>query len=189
MRFEKGHKAATRQKIVEIASERFRKDGVAATGIAGLMADAGLTHGGFYAHFESKEALLREAMDAAFTGTKARLERAAEDGGGLEGYVRRYMRPSHRDTPEKGCAVAPLVSEIARHEDSTRAFFTDKLESIVERIMAMLPPAPRVQQKRTAISIFSVMVGALQISRAVTDKEFSDEILESGIQAALRLAE
>ena len=99
MRFEKGHKAATRQRIVEVASERFRKDGVAAVGIAGVMADAGLTHGGFYAHFGSKEDLVREAMVAAFEGAKNRPQPELKPGeSALERRIRSYLRPAHRDT-------------------------------------------------------------------------------------------
>jgi TetR/AcrR family transcriptional repressor of nem operon len=125
MRFEKGHKQATRQRIVETAAAKFRKDGVEAVGIAGLMAEAGLTHGGFYAHFDSKEELVREAISAALDATRARMDRAAlKHEAGLEGIIRSYLRASHRDTPEQGCAIASLSSEIARHEYPTRAAFS-----------------------------------------------------------------
>jgi TetR/AcrR family transcriptional repressor of nem operon len=187
MRFEKGHKAETRKRIIKAASARFRKDGVEAVGIAGLMAEAGLTHGGFYAHFESKEALLREAMVAAMDETR---ERLARPGGpdGLEWLVRRYLRPSHRDTPENGCAIASLVAEIARHEPATREVFSGRVEAFLLRIAAQLPDWPEAERSQAAIGILGVMLGTLQLSRAVTDKALSDAVLESGIQAALRLA-
>jgi TetR/AcrR family transcriptional regulator, transcriptional repressor for nem operon len=190
MRFEKGHKAATRQRIVEVASERFRKDGVAAVGIAGVMADAGLTHGGFYAHFGSKEDLVREAMVAAFEGAKNRPQPELKPGeSALERRIRSYLRPAHRDTPERGCAAAALVAEVARHDPATREAFTRELEGIVERIAAQLPDGMAEEaRKSTAIGIFGVMLGALQLSRAVADPALSDAILESGIQAALKLA-
>jgi TetR/AcrR family transcriptional repressor of nem operon len=187
MRFEKGHKEETRRRIVQVASGRFRKDGVEAVGIAGLMAEAGLTHGGFYAHFGSKEDLLREAMVAAMDTTRERLNRAAERNG-LEGLVRRYLRPSHRDTPEDGCAIASLVAEIARHEPETRQVFAARVEKFLLRIAACLPGLPAADQKPAAIGILSVMLGALQLSRAVTDPELSDSILENGIRSALSLA-
>jgi TetR/AcrR family transcriptional repressor of nem operon len=186
MRFEKGHKAATRQRIVEVASERFRKDGVAAVGIAGVMADAGLTHGGFYAHFGSKEDLVREAMAAAFESTKARPQRELKPGeSALEQRIRSYLRPAHRDTPERGCAAAALVAEVARHDPATREAFTEALEGILGLIAEQLPEG--AARRATAIGIFGVMIGALQLARAVADPVLSDEILESGIQAALRL--
>ncbi len=187
MRFEKGHKEQTRQRIIKVASERFRKDGVEAVGIAGLMAEAGLTHGGFYAHFESKEDLLREAMVAAMDTTRERLNRAAETNG-LEGLVRRYLRPSHRDTPQDGCTIASLVAEIARHEPQTRAVFSRRVEAFLARIAAHLPERPEAQKQPAAIGILSVLLGALQLSRAVTDPALSDAILENGIRSALRLA-
>jgi TetR/AcrR family transcriptional repressor of nem operon len=187
MRFEKGHKEETRKRIIKVASERFRKDGVEAVGIAGLMAEAGLTHGGFYAHFESKEDLLREAMVAAMDTTRERLNRAAERDG-LEGLVRRYLRPSHRDTPQDGCTIASLVAEIARHEPETREVFSRRVEAFLLRIAAHLPALPEAERKPAAIGILGVLLGTLQLSRAVTDPELSDSILENGIRAALRLA-
>jgi TetR/AcrR family transcriptional repressor of nem operon len=191
MRFEKGHKAATRQRIIDVASAKFRKEGVAAVGIAGLMADAGLTHGGFYAHFGSKEDLVREAMEAALDSTRERMDRAAsENGAGLEGLVRRYLRPAHRDTPEQGCAIASLAAEIARHDISTRTAFSERVSAFLSRIAAQLPSGlSEAARQTTAISILSVMLGALQLSRVVTDAKLSDEILNSGVEAALRIAQ
>jgi TetR/AcrR family transcriptional repressor of nem operon len=190
MRFEKGHKEATRQRIIETASAKFRKDGVAGVGIAGLMAEAGLTHGGFYAHFDSKEALVREAIDAALDETRARMDRAAAKAdAGIEGLIRNYLRPSHRDMPERGCAIASLAAEIARHEPETRQVFSRRVAAFLERIAGHLPVEMAEDEKRTtAVGILSVMLGALQLSRVVTDKKFSDAILEGGIAAALRLA-
>jgi AcrR family transcriptional regulator len=183
MRFEKGHKAATRQRIIEVAAAKFRKDGVAAVGIAGLMAEAGLTHGGFYAHFESKEALLRDALAAAMDRTSARLDRAG-DVAGLEGLIRTYLRPAHRDNPQKGCAIASLGPEIARHELETREMFAKRIEAFTARIAAYLP----AEDAATAIGITGILIGTLQLSRATPDEARSDQILEAGIAAALRLA-
>jgi TetR/AcrR family transcriptional repressor of nem operon len=186
MRFEKGHKETTRQRIIETAAARFRKDGVAATGIAGLMADAGLTHGGFYAHFDSKEALVREAMAEALAHGKSR---AVLEKSGLEAYVRNYLRRGHRDTPEHGCAAAALAPEIARHGVATRADFTKGLEGIFARIAEQLPEdIPPATRWEVAVGIFGVMMGTLQLARAVVDETLSDRILESGIAAALGMA-
>jgi TetR/AcrR family transcriptional repressor of nem operon len=186
MRFEKGHKAETRRRIIETAAARFRKDGVAATGIAGLMADAGLTHGGFYAHFPSKEALVGEAVAAALASAKAG---AVLEESGLEAYIASYLQKAHRDTPEQGCPAAALAPEIARHDESVRADFTQGLEAIFARIAAKLPDiVPEPARWDMAVGIFGVMMGTLQLARAVSEKQLSDRILESGIAAALRLA-
>ena len=193
MRFEKGHKEQTRQRIIETAAQKFRKDGVAATGIAGLMAEAGLTHGGFYAHFTSKEELVRAALEAALDQTTASRQQAlgstkagAES---LEALIRFYLRPAHRDTPEQGCAAAALISEIARHEPETRASFTARLRSLLEQFASVFPPEtdPHARQ-RAAIGLFGALLGCLQMARAVDDPVFSDRILESGVEAARRLA-
>ncbi len=183
MRFEKGHKAATRQRIIDAAAEKFRKDGVAAVGIAGLMGEAGLTHGGFYAHFESKEALIRDALAAAMDRTSQRLNRAGDEAG-LEGLIRTYLRRAHRDNPQNGCAIASLGPEIARHEPETREMFARRVEAFTARIAAYLP----AEDAATAIGITGILIGTLQLARATPDNVRSDQILEAGIAAALKLA-
>ncbi len=193
MRFEKGHKEQTRQRIIETASRKFRKEGVAATGIAGLMAEAGLTHGGFYAHFASKEDLVRAALASTLDQAKARrqqvLDSAKPGPGGLEALIRFYLRPAHRDTPERGCAAAALISEIARHEPETRAAFTTRLLGMLAQIASALPPEmDEAARERLAIGLFGTLLGCLQMARAVDDPALSDKILESGAQAALALA-
>jgi TetR/AcrR family transcriptional repressor of nem operon len=183
MRYERGHKDETRKQIVKAASQRFRRDGVEAVGVAALMADAGLTHGGFYSHFVSKEALVRAANADALGRSRAALARAAARGG-VEGIIRAYMRPAHRDRPELGCAFAALTSEIARHPGPTRAALTEEFEAHVALIAKFLPRGDR----QTAIAILSVMVGAIQFARVAPDRALSDAVLESGTQAALILA-
>ena len=123
---------------------------------------------------------------AALTGSKSR--KVLEESG-LEAFVRNYLRPAHRDTPEQGCAVAALAPEIARHKHSTRTDFSELLEDVFARIAARLPKEMPVDaQQQTAIGIFGVMIGTLQMARAVADEGLSDRILESGIAGALRLA-
>ena len=193
MRFEKGHKEQTRQRIIETAAQKFRKDGVAATGIAGLMAEAGLTHGGFYAHFTSKEELVRAALEAALDQTTASRQQAlgstkagAES---LEALIRFYLRPAHRDAPEQGCAAAALISEVARHEPETRAVFTARLRSLLEQFASVFPPETDSEaRQRAAIGLFDTLLGCLQMARAVDDPVFSGQILDAGIEAARRLA-
>jgi TetR/AcrR family transcriptional regulator, transcriptional repressor for nem operon len=189
MRYEKGHKDATRKHIVKVASKRFRRDGVEAVGVVGLMADAGLTHGGFYSHFASKEELVQATTVDALEGGRAQLARAAGADGGLEGIVRAYLRPAHRDAPARGCAFAALTSEIARRSPATRAAFTREFEAHIDLIAGCLPAGDACASRRAAIAIFSLMMGALQLARAVADKDLSDRILESGVEAALTLAD
>lgn len=193
MRFEKGHKEQTRRRIIETAARRFRKEGVEAVGIAGLMADAGLTHGGFYAHFASKEELVRAALEEASDQGHARrlavTENMPEGLARLEALVRSYLRPTHRDTPEHGCAAAALIAEVARHEPQTREAFSARLAELLALYESVLPAdLPAEERSRRAIGIFGTMLGTLQMARAVTDPAWSEEILESGIDAALALA-
>jgi TetR/AcrR family transcriptional regulator, transcriptional repressor for nem operon len=183
MRYAKGHKEATRKQIARIASGRFRRDGVEAVGVASLMADAGLTHGGFYSHFSSKEELVREAVVGALERKRGQLAQAGAEGG-LEGILRAYLRPAHRDAPARGCAFASLAAEIARHPPSTRAAFTREFEAHVALIADHLPHGDRA----VALAIFSAMIGALQLARTVSDANLSDRILESATRAALTLA-
>jgi AcrR family transcriptional regulator len=188
LRYQKDHKKATRTRIVKVAAKRFRKEGAKAAGVVGLMADAGLTHGGFYAHFDSKEELFRDAVAHALDQTLAKWARLAPaDGGGLEAMVRDYLESWHVKWPERGCAAAALAPEIARCSRRTRAAFEKKLEGVIELIAAQLAGNGRAARRQRAIAIFALVMGALQLARAVADKTLCDQIRESGISAALAL--
>jgi TetR/AcrR family transcriptional repressor of nem operon len=185
MRYEKGHKEATRQKIVETAATEFRRNGIDGIGVADLMARTGLTHGGFYSHFKSKEELVQAALE--YAGSKSRLRKMAAEGGTLEEMVRWYLSPEHCGTPERGCVAAALVAEIGRHSTATRKGFTTRMKTFVAVIQSKLPPETRNPAPK-AMGIFSTMMGALQLARSVNDTEFSNQILQAGIEAALNLA-
>jgi TetR/AcrR family transcriptional regulator, transcriptional repressor for nem operon len=185
MRYDKGHKDATRQRIIDVASRQFREQGVAAVGLAGIMSDAGLTNGAFYAHFDSKEDLVREVLSHA--GFRNKLK-AAETGAGLQSAIRGYLSASHRDNPGRGCPTSALVAEIARHPRATRDAFTDKVADVVELIAGLLPPASEAERRGKAIAIYGLMVGTLQLARAVNDRKLSNEILQSGADQAVALA-
>jgi AcrR family transcriptional regulator len=186
MRYEKGHKDTTRQRIVEVASRQFREHGVAAVGIAGIMSDAGLTNGAFYAHFDSKEDLVREVLTHA--GFRNKLSKAAEDGTGLAGAIRDYLSQNHRDNPGRGCPTSALVAEIARHPKATRDAFTGKVDDVVELIAAALDAETEAERRRKAMAIYALMVGTLQLARAVNEKRLSGEILQSGADQAVAIA-
>lgn len=190
MRYGKEHKEETHRKVVEAASRRFRKDGIEATGVVDLMADVGLTHGGFYAHFASKETLVKEAIAAASQKSRERLEREIEKAraGGrdpLESIVRGYLTALHRDRPDRGCSVAALGSEIARHPRKTREAFTEGLDKTLSIIADALPASVTAQRKEKAYAVFSTMIGALQLSRAISDSAMSQAVIDAGVAAAL----
>ena len=188
MRYDKGHKDATRQRIVEVASRQFREKGVAAVGLAGIMTDAGLTNGAFYAHFDSKEDLVREVL--ASPGKRNEMWQAAvESGEGLESTIRRYLSASHRDNPGRGCPTSALVAEVARHPKATRDAFTGKVADIIGLIAGHLQSPAESERRQKAVAIYGLMVGTLQLSRAVNDKQLSNEILQSGIDQALALVD
>jgi len=186
VRYPKGHVDATRQRIVKTASRRFRKEGLERAGIAELMKEAGLTHGGFYFHFASKEDLVREAINEAFDQSSARYVRGGKHGQ-LEAIVRGYLAPATRDKSQNACAAAALVAEIARHPVSTRRSFMAKLDHLFELIGAQLPNGDATARRRRAIGIFAVMMGTLQLARAEPNPTRSRQILKSGIDAALIL--
>ncbi len=188
MRFEKGHKEVTRKRIIEVASKRFRKDGVAASGLAGIMADSGLTNGAFYAHFDSKEELVRESLSSALADQLAQLQQANEAAIDIEGAIRRYLNTSHLEGCEEGCPSAALLPEISRQPVPTRKAYEEQLLAYAKTLATLLPNPKSAQTKRKATAIFSLMVGTLQMARAVSDPLLVEEILEGGVQAALSLA-
>ena len=189
MRYEKGHKDTTRQHIIDVASRQFRGHGVASVGLAGIMSDAGLTNGAFYNHFESKEDLVQAVLANALDRREARLRAVAAEDAGLETMIRDYLSPRHRDRADDGCPTAALVAEVARHPKSTRDAFTAKVQTFIELIATQIHAGSVAERRRNAVAIYGMMVGTLQLARAVNDKKLSDEILESGVAAALALAE
>lgn len=188
MRYEKGHKDATRRHIIDVASAQFREGGVAAVGIAGIMADAGLTNGAFYNHFESKEDLVEAVLAHALGGRKAGLRANLEAGKPLEATIRDYLSARHRDDASGGCPAAALVAEVARHRKTTRDAFTAKILEIVDLMAAKAGKGPARERRKRAIAVYGLMVGALQLARAVNDRKLSDEILASAADAALAMA-
>ena len=190
MRYEKGHKDATRRRIIEVASKQLRKDGVGASGVADLMAGAGLTHGGFYSHFPSKDALIEEALREAIEQFKATIKNAAasnEDK--FEAIVRSYLSAYHRDNPETGCVAAALAPDIARHSPPVRAMFTQSIFEYIDMLAGLLPASATLEARRSvAMAVISGTTGMIQIARAVDDEELSEQILEAGVAACLSLA-
>jgi AcrR family transcriptional regulator len=188
MRFEKGHKAVTRRRIIDVASNCLRRDGIAGAGIAGIMSEAGLTKGAFSPHFESKDALVREALMSALGNQQHRLDDDQRSGLDLEGAIRRYLNRAHLKDPAAGCPSAALLPEIARQPLSTRRDYEKGLRSYVSTLATLLPGADSAASDRRAMAIFGLMVGTLQFARAVPDAARAEQILEGGVEAALHLA-
>ena len=187
-RYDKGHRDTTRRHILDVASTQFRESGIAAVGLAGIMAEAGLTNGAFYTHFASKEDLVRAVLLDALERREQRHKDNLENGVALETVIRDYLSPRHRDRAATGCPTAALVSEIARHPKATREAFTGKMSDILALMAAQMPEGTPAERRRRAIAAYATMVGALQLSRAVSDRQLSEEILENAVDAALALA-
>ena len=186
-RYGKEHKQATRGRILEAAGRRLKRDGIDGSGIATLMADAGLTNGAFYAHFASKEDLVALAVADQLREQRASVIVQTPDREGLEQYVRGYLSVEHRDNPDDGCPSAALLDEIGRCTDAVKRAYTDGLLAVIDDIGAHIAPDdPRSARVKT-LSIFAMMVGTLQLSRALADRQLADEVLEQGIQNALAL--
>jgi TetR/AcrR family transcriptional regulator, transcriptional repressor for nem operon len=188
MRYEKGRKLATRNRIVEVAAKSFLKEGIDGVSIDRLMAKAGLTHGGFYAHFNSKEDLIHEALDYAITRMRAGLA-TAEGEGGLENLVRKYLGPMHRAEPERGCPFASLITELIRHNEPTRSILAKELEAYIDFIACHVGCSEESERRQKALQIFGVMMGMLQLARAAPDEAVANRILQAGREAALALSQ
>ncbi|MCY9846480.1 TetR/AcrR family transcriptional regulator [Pectobacterium jejuense] len=192
MRYSKDHKEETRKRIVDAASKRFRTEGIEKVGVATLMADAKLTVGGFYSHFKSKEELIKEAVDLAADETFCAAFGDPKDGEDLsiEQILDRYLSPEHRDSPEFGCVIAALASELRNRPEDTRDLMSDKITRIIERISDSLSKeADSAIRMRVAGSIWAAMMGTLQLARIIPDKELSAQLLRDGKANALMLAE
>jgi AcrR family transcriptional regulator len=185
MRYEKGRKDASRRRIMEVAAERFRRDGIAASGLAGIMSDAGLTNGAFYPHFQSKAALVRDSVAAVLEDQSNRLREILATGG-LESLVAAYLAPEHRNGPGKGCAAAALLPELARQPTATRRLHAEHLLTAVRHIAAALPPQAR-DPESVALGVYATLIGALQLARAVKGTALSDRILAAGAEAVRAL--
>src|SRR5438477_549792 len=187
VRYAKEHKQETRQRIIATAGRRFKQDGIDGSGIATLMKDAGLTNGAFYAHFASKDDLVATVVADQMSEQGARFSTQARERAGLERIVREYLSVQHRDDTESSCPSAALLDEIGRCTDATKQAYTDGLLAIADDIAARLAPHnPRSARVKT-LSVFALMVGTLQLSRALADRQLADEVLEQGIQNALAL--
>jgi TetR/AcrR family transcriptional regulator, transcriptional repressor for nem operon len=187
MRYGKDHKQATRQRILEAAGRRFKQDGIDGAGVATLMADAGLTNGAFYNHFASKEDLVAHVLADQLRAQRHSFDAQPPDRAGLEAFIRSYLSPQHRDQCADGCPSAALLDEIARRPAATREVFTTELMGVVDDIAARLDPTDVEAARTDALTVFGMMIGTLQLARALTDRDLSDQLLVRGVETALKL--
>lgn len=176
------NKAKTHDRIVEIAARRFRERGLDGLSIADVMKEAGMTNGGFYKHFETRDNLVSESVAKALvckTLEGVDLPENSTPNEKLAIYVSDYLSTNHRDNPGDGCAVAGLVSDIARSDDTTRRFYTDQVDSNIAALQAVLRTMPPGSDRVMAINAIASMTGALGLARAVSSDELSIEILDS----------
>jgi TetR/AcrR family transcriptional regulator, transcriptional repressor for nem operon len=181
MGYSKVQKKKTHKRIVTIASKRFREKGLAGFGIAELMKEAGLTVGGFYKHFDSRDELVAEAVGAGF-GAWQRQKEGAEAGGqplSFEKLIDDYLSDVHRKNPGAGCPFSALAPEIARSDKRTRALTTEQVSQDLKLLAGLLPDKGKRAARERAILTFSALVGAMSLARAVSDEALSHEILKA----------
>jgi AcrR family transcriptional regulator len=183
MRYDKGHKDETHRHLLEVATKQFLKNGIDGVGIATIMREAGLTNGAFYAHFKSKDALVAEVLDDALEQREKQFLKGSIK---PTDYVKLYLSPAHRSDMECGCPIAALLSELVRHSKATRQVFTKRTERAAELLASQLE-GPEHERKKIAISVMAILIGALQMSRAVTITKLSDEILNCAHETAMSL--
>lgn len=181
------HKEETRRRIIETAGRRFKQDGIDGSGVATLMKDAGLTNGAFYAHFGSKEDLVAAVVAAELRTQAENIAAAAPGRTGLVDVVYEYLSPQHRDNPNVGCPSAALLDEVGRCAEGTKRAYTDGAEAIIQEMATHLAPEDPRSARATTIGLYTMLVGTMQLARAVADRELSDEILAQGLRNALAL--
>jgi len=178
MRYSKTHKEETHERIVKAAANSFRKRGINGVGLVPLMEEVGLTHGGFYAHFKSKDALIGEVIDAAFAQTIEHLRNAAQAAphkSSRRAVLDEYISEGHRDDPSVGCIIAALGTETARLKPAIREHFDRNLESMLELLM----DDGKALSRAHAIRTLATAIGAVVLARTVRSKDLSGEILEA----------
>ncbi|MFZ0660628.1 MAG: TetR/AcrR family transcriptional regulator [Candidatus Binataceae bacterium] len=189
MRVSKEKAARNREQILAAAARMFREQGITATGVDSITAAAGLTHGGLYSQFGSKEAIATEAIRYASARSRQRWQRAEQRSAGaplLPSIIESYLAPAHRDAPGHGCVIAALAADVGRQSRTVRKAFTRELKGTLEFLARQVPGKSSSRQFESAAAAFSCMVGALILARAASDNELSDRILKA---AAARISD
>ncbi len=191
MRYRAEHKERTRERVLAEAVRALKVDGPNKLGVAEVMKATGLTHGGFYVHFPSKDALVAEAIEAAFAESRSLYDQAAADRPpreALAGLISSYVSEAHRDRPERGCVLPALSGELPRMSDDARKRYADGLRHMTVRISSLLDRLGVADAAALAPSMVAEMVGAVALARAVPDAVQSSEIIGSSRHALLKRA-
>lgn len=172
-------KDATHRRIVKAAAAQVRRDGVEAVRVSELMREAGLTHGGFYRHFGSREDLIEEAIDAALIdgSRQANTDESLDPSVELARIIDGYVSKAHRDNPQVGCAVAALPADVSRSGSRARQAYSRQVRRYIDQLVGLIRKAEPDTKRDEAILTLSALVGAVAMARAVDDQELSDEIL------------
>lgn len=187
MRYPKEHKQKTRERILEAAARVFRRQGYGGGGVDAIMEEAGLTAGGFYSHFASKQELFEQVVAREVRRTARQRTRGLGELDGLEwvaGFVRRYLSPRHASNVEGGCPIPPLVSEIGRADASTRGVFSRTVSELTDTIVNRLDALPESEREEAALGIVSTLVGGVVLARSV-EPRLAEKVLRSAAKRAL----
>jgi TetR/AcrR family transcriptional regulator, transcriptional repressor for nem operon len=173
-------KADTHERVVKLASAKFRETGIDGISVADLMNEAGLTHGGFYRHFESRDELVAEAVECAMAHSAQKIADAAGPGdeASFASMIDGYLNTDHRDEPAKGCGIVALASDVARSSDRTRSSYTEQVDRHLQFIASLIYGVDQRTARRRSIVVFSALVGAMAMARAVNDEKLSQEIMK-----------
>jgi TetR/AcrR family transcriptional regulator, transcriptional repressor for nem operon len=181
MKVSREQAAENRERIVQVAAKLFRERGFDGIGVADLMKAAGLTHGGFYGHFTSKEDLAAEASGRALEETlqywSTAIEKTPDEA--FQKIIDRYLSEGHRDAPGRGCLVAALGSDVGRQARPVRRVVTDGINAFIGQLMQLVPGKTKAVRRRQALTDFAAMVGAVTIARAVDDPALSKDVLDA----------
>ena len=178
-------KKQTREKIIGAASGLFREDGYKPTRIDHIMESIGMTVGGFYNHFDSKDALFRDVVDNTVSPVvEGHDPQGTEPAFGLEEIVNMYLSEAHRDNPSSGCIAPCLSAEIARADDEVRAAYSEFVNRVVDNLAVVVESGGGLTKRQRAIAIVSMLVGGLSLARAVGDEKTSKQILTATRKAA-----
>lgn len=189
MRYDAEHKQKTRAKVLQAAAKAIRAEGPHRIAVAGVMSEAGLTHGGFYAHFASKDELVAEAIDTMFVDARARFLRETEGRSpaeGLAAYIDFYLSPGHRDARGQGCPLPALSADVPRLPQAARERYGRGVASFTSRFEGLLDSLGLETPGDLAASLVAELMGALALARAVADPEQSDAILARSRRAVRR---
>jgi TetR/AcrR family transcriptional repressor of nem operon len=182
MRYSDTHKQETRQKVVKAAAAAVRAKGPDGVGVAEIMAEAGLTHGGFYAHFPNKEALVAAAIEEAFGQSRRRFARMTEGmtpADALTAFIDAYVSADHRNNPQRGCPISTLANDLPRQGPLVRGAFDTGVANLIARIEAWLPDGDPAGRRSLASSLMAEMAGAVALARAVSDEAMAAKLLDA----------